>query len=575
MANKVLSIEIGQSFTRVIEMDYKSKNPKIYNAFSFATPEEMVTDGAVEVGSAFNSILAGKLKERKINTNKVIFVLNSARIASREIEIPNVKENKIKDILIANASDYFPVDLNQYQLIHEIIGRSGEGNSKKIKLSVLAVPDDIIKSYELLAANCDLTLIGLDYIGNAIKQLMVKEIPEDVKVTIKVDATVSILTIMEDEEVKLQRVLNYGINDAIEEIQSSELFGDYLEFEEAMDIARKRTCVLLRFDQGETNYSESDETGMEVDSQKLQMMRRNVTESLETLIGSFSRVLDYYQSRNSEKSIERIYLVGLGADFSGLSKLMTNELNYKVIPLLQFDGISLSKNISLNNSKIAEYFTCIGATVTPLSILSEKKGKRGKEDGDSSDDGGSLSGSVTIFALCVVVSVVMIAYGILSNMALKSENITLQNQVNELAYAQQIAATYNETNRKFEWVSKMDQTAYGPNNELDKFIKELEQKMPSQIKVLSLSATGETVTLSIDVEKKAAVAEVISQLRTFETITVGTVSTITEETQEDSHVVNFTVDCQYTPSAIAGTEVEETTESETNVAESVPAQNAQ
>ena len=575
MANKVLSIEIGQSFTRVIEMDYKSKNPKIYNAFSFATPEEMVTDGAVEVGSAFNSILAGKLKERKINTNKVIFVLNSARIASREIEIPNVKENKIKDILIANASDYFPVDLNQYQLIHEIIGRSGEGNSKKIKLSVLAVPDDIIKSYELLAANCDLTLIGLDYIGNAIKQLMVKEIPEDVKVTIKVDATVSILTIMEDEEVKLQRVLNYGINDAIEEIQSSELFGDYLEFEEAMDIARKRTCVLLRFDQGETNYSESDETGMEVDSQKLQMMRRNVTESLETLIGSFSRVLDYYQSRNSEKSIERIYLVGLGADFSGLSKLMTNELNYKVIPLLQFDGISLSKNISLNNSKIAEYFTCIGATVAPLSILSEKKGKRGKEDGDSSDDGGSLSGSVTIFALCVVVSVVMIAYGILSNMALKSENITLQNQVNELAYAHQIAATYNETNRKFEWVSKMDQTAYGPNNELDKFIKELEQKMPSQIKVLSLSATGETVTLSIDVEKKAAVAEVISQLRTFETITVGTVSTITEETQEDSHVVNFTVDCQYTPSAIAGTEVEETTESETNVAESVPVQNAQ
>lgn len=206
--------------------------------------------------------------------------------------------------------------------------------------------------------------------------------------------------------------------------------------------------------------------------------------------------------------------------------------------------------------------------------MSEKKGKRGKEDGDSSDDG-SLSGSVTIFALCVVVSVALIAYGILSNMALKSENITLQNQVNELAYAQQIAATYNETNRKFEWVSKMDQTAYGPNNELDKFIKELEQKMPSQIKVLSLSATGETVTLSIDVEKKAAVAEVISQLRTFETITVGTVSTITEETQEDSHVVNFTVDCQYTPGAIAGTEVEETTESETNVAESVPAQNAQ
>ena len=35
MANKVLGIEIGQNLTRVVEIDYKVKNPKIYNMFRF------------------------------------------------------------------------------------------------------------------------------------------------------------------------------------------------------------------------------------------------------------------------------------------------------------------------------------------------------------------------------------------------------------------------------------------------------------------------------------------------------------------------------------------------------------
>ena len=39
MATKVLSIEIGHGLTRVVEMDYKAKNPKVYNYFTFETPK--------------------------------------------------------------------------------------------------------------------------------------------------------------------------------------------------------------------------------------------------------------------------------------------------------------------------------------------------------------------------------------------------------------------------------------------------------------------------------------------------------------------------------------------------------
>jgi type IV pilus assembly protein PilM len=78
------------------------------------------------------------------------------------------------------------------------------------------------------------------------------------------------------------------------------------------------------------------------------------------------------------------------------------------------------------------------------------------------------------------------------------------------------------------------------------FIGELEQKMPSEINVLTISAGENSVYLNIEVTSKSAAADVIAQLRTFDTITVGNLSTITETKDESGlSTVSFSVDCTY------------------------------
>ena len=561
MANKVLGIEIGQNLTRVVEIDYKVKNPKIYNMFSFATPPDMVTDAGVEVNSIFKAMLQSKLKENRISTNKAIFVLNSARIANREIEIPFVKDNKIKDLITANASDYFPVDLSQYQLVHEVLDRYGEGDSKKIKVSVLAVPNEIIRSYRFLAENCKLTLMGLDYTGNAIKQLMIKEIPGDVKVTIKIDESISILTIMDGNNIALQRIINYGIGEGVEAIQDSELFGEYLSFIEAMDVARRRTLLQSRFGQESQPVAEGSEQGIpqqeqagDIDSEKLAKLKEYVTDSMQMLIGSIARVLDYYTSRNSEKTIEKVYLTGMGADFSGLSRLMSNELNQKVVSLQQFEGLSLHKNINITNIKLAEFFTCIGCALDPLPIYGGDKKGRAKKGEDAGFEGAeaaekeeSLTGALILMAIFIIGAIGMAAYGIFGNLVLKADNVTLQSKIDELSYAQETADEYNLVKAEHDWIKQLDDVTVSENNNLVAFIKELEQKMPTQIQVISLTASETGLTLSIDVEKKAAVADVISELRTFKSIEVHAMSDIVEEKDEETGkiTVNFTIECNY------------------------------
>lgn len=94
------------------------------------------------------------------------------------------------------------------------------------------------------------------------------------------------------------------------------------------------------------------------------------------LINGISRVIDYYASRNSGESIERILITGLGADFKGMSELLAQEVNMPVSVLKDAAGWNLMRNFK--NECFSEYIACVGAAVAPLDFKQEAE-KRGKE----------------------------------------------------------------------------------------------------------------------------------------------------------------------------------------------------
>ena len=58
---------------------------------------------------------------------------------------------------------------------------------------------------------------------------------------------------------------------------------------------------------------------------------------------------------------------------------------------------------------------------------------------------------------------------------------------------------------------------------------ELEQKRPSEAKLVNMSVTTDCVSMTRKTGSKDIAADVIAQLRTFESIMVSNVSTITED----------------------------------------------
>jgi type IV pilus assembly protein PilM len=491
--------------------------------------------------------------------------MNSSRVANRVVRIPFVKPNRVAGLIAANASDYFPVDMDQYQLVHEVMGTIEEEGSKQLQVSVLAVPRDLIHSYRLLAKACELSLEGIDYIGNSIKKMMIREIPETIKATLKVEENSSVFTVIEDGIVKLQRTLNYGVAEAIETTIESQLFGYALDTLETIEQLSQKQLLYTSFDYAQAGTGSSEEG-------KLETLRADNTESFRNLIGSTSRNIDYFQSQNPDHKIEKIYLIGLGAAVNGLAQLMGNELNCSIVAGQQCVDLAFVKGAAGESAHVAEYFTAIGAATEPVSILPNAKNAKpskskasaggGDEDVEVTGTSGGLSwpAAALIAGVCLIAAGGLAAYSYFTHSMLVSENSLLNSQVKNYSYIEDVVAEYNAAKANDDWAQQVMSMTSSDNDNLVEFIEELETRMPSEINVLTLSASESGVTLNIEVTSMPAVADVVSQLRTFESIAVSGVSTIASSTDDAGiTTVSFSVNCNYTEMTASEDETEEET----------------
>ena len=521
---KILSIEIGVDVTHVLEMDYQVKNPKVYRSFSFQTPVGVIGEAGVRKSEEFRTALHKLLDANKIKTRKTLFVVNSGKIASREVLIPMIKENRIKDFLNTNSADFFPVDLSRYQLVYRNEGVVQQDTVKKRKLYVFAVPGDLVQSYEELADFCSLELTALDYVGNSIFRMMHKAVGNNICCSVKLDDTATMITIINQGMVVLQRTVFYGFEEVEKVVVDSGLFPKE-QYPAAMDILQQTDCL---------------DTNQTAPGDAMNAMRAEAVEALRPMIGNIRRVLDYYQSRNNGAEVKECFLIGNGAYIKGLDRLMSMELNLPV---------HLQEKDVLNGFRTsggrfdAMYEACYGAAIQPLDfvfgsaqtakIIEEKKKRE-------------LLAAKLIGLLCVACAVILLALSGVQRIALSHELNTLNKQKDELEYIQDIYNAYVDTKSQYDDVTKMNGKTETVSDALADAIEEMEEKFPSGVKVTSLTSNGEGISMDIEVSTKEEAAKILQNLATFDAFRSVTTNGITESTDENGKItVTFSVMCTY------------------------------
>ena len=542
MNNRVLSIEISNSFTKICEIDYKVKKPKVYKVLTVETPEGVVVDGMLQPTQEYADHLVNALGTNGIHTKRVIFTISSTRVASREVQIPNVKANKIEALVKTNANDYFPVDLTQYEIGHYLAG--GLTEEGKLRVMALAVPKALLDSYYQLAQMCGWEVECFDYSSNSLYQILRDEKSEKVTMMIKIDENNTIVTVLSAGKVLLQRTVAYGVQDAIETMIAS---GAYAVNDpmSAVERFQKKTCLNRVLHQGDKLWEENAGRWEDEDAGNVEVTaaRQKITATLEPLIVGVNRVIDFYDSRNGDTPIERTYVTGLGGSFSGMSKLFTNCLERKVHTLSDMeDKIGMSK--AIRSTRPAAYISCLGAVLAPVGLIDKSQQKT---KGMTVVSGTNYTFvSVAVLVLGVILSIAMAVTSMTRYFGTVAENVALQARVEELQPAQTVYNEYLSAAAQYDKYKYLYEYTENPNENLVEFINELEQILPDSFWTNSFSSDQTGISMSVTVGGKAAAARTILNIRNMQSIEDVQISGITDTKDEAGNsTVTFSITGTY------------------------------
>lgn len=569
MAERVLSVEIGYSLTKVCEIERNGKNPKILGSFVIETPEGMLKDGAIEVSDDFVALFNEMMDSHKMKTRKAIFTIASSRIATREAIIPYVKEKQIIDVVRANLGDYFPVDPSTYMFSHSIIGvvrdnsnalpqndDGDETEGKKAKESlakptgykilVLAVPKPIVISYENLAKVLGLDITTIDYNGNSIYQAAKEECKDGVQLIVKIDERSALLMVMEDGVIALNRTIPYGIDEALTTLSTTKHLGPASTYAEALELVRRKTVILNNFQGASMATEDSGDSQAEI----IRAEKKVVTDSLHTLAGGILRVIDFYNSNHTSRPIQSALITGIGADFSGMGALLSNELDIKVKNLTHLSGIDIEK--VFKDVTYGEYVTVIGASMAPVSFYpdheEDKKGvaTKGGPSGSNSQVGTAVA--LGVLALGIIAAGVMFAFTYFPYLDVKKTNDGYKKTIEDLQPAYDKYLEYKKSEVDVEYARSIDKAAMSRNDQFPEFISRMESDMPYTFCLNSIVSDPDMVTLEASVLSKDEVAVVVDKLKEYEMFSSVDLKEVTyEENDLGEYLYTFSIDLYFAP----------------------------
>ncbi len=559
---KILGIEIGSSITRICEMDYKTKNPKLYKFVCIPTPRGVVDDGFIQENVEFSLALKKVLSDNKITTKQVIFTVSSSKIVTREVSIPAVKTNQVGTYIRANATDYFPIDLTLYELAHMNLGAyKAEDGSDKLRVMVIAASKELISGYSSLAASCGLRLQSIDYAGNSVYQIMKEETTSQTELVVKVEENSTIASVISNGSLVLQRNLAFGIDRAVQAMVAAPEYPEDT-YEAALNTMCRRACVKVvlsdrtRMIEPESNAGES-ETVTEA--------RKRITETFTQMIGNISRMVELHNQKDKENPITQITLVGVGSEVVGLYKLFTNELGIatRVVKNLR----SVSYFHSVDQESIAKYISAIGSTFEPVNLMSLGSKQKVK----TTVDYGKLS--ILLAIVFIALNAYLCFLSIPPYLEAQQEEKDLKSQEATYAPAEPVYHQYNGMVAFYKEVLTNTMQTEHPNNNLIPFLEELEKKIISDASVMEFTSTKENAVIMFEAPDYEAAAKLIETMRTFDSVQAVAVTSITEvkveavEASEDreatpaSQHVEFEVICFYygtnVPEALAEIQAQE------------------
>lgn len=497
-SNKVLTVEITNESITIIEVSPSvKKETNVHNALIFETPEDAYDDGNLRDIDRLTAVIREQLDANGITNKNAIFILSSTKVVNREVVIPDVKENKIKGIVAQNASEYFPVNVEDYVVSHSVLEHMVDENKvKQIKLMVVAAPAIMVKGYYELGNALGLTVQAIDYVGNAMLQMIKTQTGTNMTtMVIQLGSESTILNIVKGDTLLLQRTVPYGTNAVVTEVMDEK----GVDATTAMTLLQNERLITVDFDDNAA------------------------TGAFRYLINNIGRVIDYYVTKNPDNPIDDVFLTGDGALIRGIDGLFKIQLNIQTRIMDSLYKVKFDPSIDLKIYNPVYLVAPIGAAFAPMGFQIVEAKKKSASNADPVKIG------VTVFVIGVAAALGMtVVTTILKNNAQAEQN-SLNSQIAAISDIDQIVSDYDAAEAKLADIQNLYDQTKDLNENFTVFFDNLESILPKEIAINTYSSSAEGITMEGVSSNYDAIARFIKDLKTIDCVTDAFVVNIEEE----------------------------------------------
>lgn len=514
--NRYLTINFNNEFIKVCEVSKTNKGLVVHKAFSMPTPARSYRDGVIRDRNAIAKELTILLQRHGILTTNVIYTISSTKIATKEVIIPYVPEKKMASIIRMNATEYFPVNIEEYIIessVLEVIQNPDNKKDKKLKLLVAAVPGKMIEEYYDFSSTMGFKVVAIDYLGNSTLQLLKLQSDVDTSIMIQIENDSTIISVFDKGVLQLQRTVPYGKTMIVNAVMERRKIFNY---DVALDILQKEQLIHSEFDGDE------------------------ITESLKYLVSNVSRIMDYQVSRNSNKPIEKAYIVGNATYILGLEELFANALSAPVESISFLKGVTADKKTYVEETTLTTYIANIGAVIAPINFA-PFSATAAKKKGDVDFNNMKL-----VLGVAVVGAVCLIVIPFVQMQLAKAEMEAAKERLDGIKSIEQVMAEYNTAKANYDDVNGFRLLTVNNNDVICKFIDDMEKVMPTGVQIKEMSLEDGVMNVQGEAFSKYAVAKFIKQMKSIDNVIITFDDEITENADDNGTITaEFSFSCSF------------------------------
>lgn len=511
-AKSVLSIVINNEFIKICDLSKIGKTITVNRIVTVPTPDNSYNDGVIRDRGAVAKVIKGAIIENRITATEAYFTVASSKIATKDVTIPYVKGKQISGIVNANATEYFPVNINEHLIQYTVLSKVEEDGVAKLRLRVMAAPADMIGVYYDLASTIGLTVTAVDYVGNSSSQLLSRQIGTNNSIVIQVENDSTIVNIFSNNALCMQRIIPYGKSLVVNTVMDKYK----VKYDEAMKMIQEQNLIHKEFDGDE------------------------ITESLRYLVNNINRLIDFFGSRNQNIHIEKSYITGNAVTINGLIPLLNSELRLNLEEINTLKDVTVNKKSYLDAKEVTKYILNIGALIAPVNFM-----PKDKAEAVSKQDYSKLV--KLVFAGAVVVSGFLIIWPFSQLVPLQAQLEILTSENRELSEIETVVSDYYAAMDMCTDAKNFKTLTLSNDDDLEIFISDLEKNLPSDVAMSNISISEGAVTFTGTASSKESVASLIDRLRT--TNNVSNVVIGSEAESKDSLglvTVTFSMTCSIT-----------------------------